>query len=150
MESINQGNQGNQMTLHTTGECSMGVKRKMTGEADQDDCNYAKNMNVGCGVTGQKDSFGKELNSNGGSIMAMEWRHAGIRMWQFPRNATPEDITAKNPNPKTWGTATADFPSTRCNIDSHFRNNSIVINIALCGDLVYGTWAKSGCKLTVV
>ena len=27
----------------------------------------------------------------------------------------------------------ADFPSTDCNIGSHFRNQSIVANIDLCG-----------------
>lgn len=39
------------------------------------------------------------------------------------------------PDPSTWGTALADFPSTECNITSHFRNQSIVANIDLCGDL---------------
>lgn len=146
MESINQGKDGNQMTLHSTGGCSMGVKRKQTGAAHDDDCNTKANSNAGCGVFGPSGSFGTALNSDGGSVMAVEWRAAGIRVWQFARNAVPADVASKKPDPAGWGTAAADFPSTSCDIGSHFRNQSIVVNIDLCGDLVYGTWDKSGCK----
>ena len=31
--------------------------------------------------------------------------------------------------------ALADFPSTECDITSHFRNQSIIVNIDLCGEL---------------
>jgi hypothetical protein len=147
MESINQGTSGNLMTLHTTGGCSMGVKRKQTGQADLENCDHSANSNAGCDVKQPDSSFGAKLNSQGGSVLAMEWRDAGIRMWQFARGAVPSDIAGKNPNPATWGTATADFPSTDCDIGSHFKNNSIIVNINLCGDLVYGSWDKSGCML---
>jgi hypothetical protein len=56
-------------------------------------------------------------------------------MWFFPRNAIPADITASTPNPSTWGQALADFPGTDCDIASHFRNQSIIANIDLCGAL---------------
>jgi hypothetical protein len=59
-------------------------------------------------------------------------------MWQFSRGSIPADIDAKTPNPSTWGTPLADFPSTECPINSHFRNQSIIIDIDLCG-----TWAGS-------
>ena len=39
------------------------------------------------------------------------------------------------PDPSGWGTALADFPSTECDIASHFRNQSIIANIDLCGQL---------------
>jgi hypothetical protein len=68
----------------------------------------------------------------------MEWRTAGIRIWFFERADIPSDITSGSPDPSTWGTATADFPSTECNIDDHFSNGKIIINIELCG-----TWAGS-------
>lgn len=70
--------------------------------------------------------------------MAMELREAGIRMWQFARNAIPTDITATTPDPSTWGEALADFPNTHCNMNKHFYNQSIVIDIDVCG-----TWAGS-------
>ncbi|KAK5993586.1 putative glycosidase C21B10.07 [Cladobotryum mycophilum] len=146
MEATNQASDGNQMTLHTTGGCAMDVKRKQTDKGLQDDCNHEKNGNAGCGVKAQDNTFGTQYNTAGGGIMAMEWRDAGIRMWQFARNAIPSDITSQKPDPTTWGTAAADFPSTDCNIGNHFRNNSIVLNIDLCGDLVYGVWGNSGCS----
>jgi len=70
--------------------------------------------------------------------MAMELRDAGIRMWQFTRSAIPSDVTAGTPDPSTWGEATADFPGTDCDIGSHFKNQSIIANIDLCG-----SWAGS-------
>ncbi|GJN75468.1 hypothetical protein PLIIFM63780_009326 [Purpureocillium lilacinum] len=146
MESVNQGTDGNQMTLHTTGGCSMGgVKRKMAGKAADGNCDHAANKNAGCGVSGDDKTFGTAVNGAGGSVMAVEWRDAGIRMWQFARDAVPQDVAGKKPDPSTWGEAAADFPSTDCNIGSHFKNNSIIVNIDLCGDLVYGSWKQSGC-----
>ncbi|KAF4120578.1 Glycosyl hydrolases family 16 [Geosmithia morbida] len=146
VESINQGTDGNQMTLHTSSDCSMDVRRKQSGSVKYKNCDQAKNDNAGCGVVDDDDSYGPALNKAGGAVMALEWRDAGIRMWQFARGSIPSDITSKNPKPDTWGTATADFPSTDCNIGNHFRNNSIVANIDLCGDLVYSSWDSSGCS----
>jgi len=145
MEAVNKADSGNQMTLHTTSDCSMGVKRKELGDALHDSCDHSKNDNAGCGVQGKDSSFGDSFNSAGGGIMAMELRSAGIRMWQFARSSIPADITSKKPNPSSWGTAAADFPSTDCNIGSHFKNQSIIANIDLCGDLVYSVYGKSGC-----
>lgn len=146
MEAVNQADEGNQMTLHTTRGCTMNVRRRQTGHAEHDDCDHARNANRGCDVSGPEDSYGEAFNGNGGGIMALEWRDAGIRMWQFARSAIPADIASRNPNPATWGTAAADFPSTNCDIGSMFRNNSIIINITLCGDWVYSVWDESGCK----
>lgn len=146
MEATNKADDGNKMTLHTTSECSMSVRRKMTGDVDQKNCDHSKNSNAGCGVTDDKESYGEALNDNGGGIMAVEWRDAGIRMWQFARDSIPSDITGKNPNPSSWGKATADFPNTDCNIGNHFRNNSIVANINLCGELAESVYGDSGCE----
>ncbi|KAK1243787.1 hypothetical protein MKX08_001925 [Trichoderma sp. CBMAI-0020] len=146
MEATNKADDGNQMTLHTSSGCSMGVTRKQADKALQDNCDSAKNGNAGCGVQGPASTFGSAYNKNGGGVMAMEWREAGIRVWQFGRGAIPSDITSQKPDPSTWGEAAADFPSTDCNVGNHFRNNSIILNIDLCGDLVYGVWDKSGCS----
>jgi len=64
----------------------------------------------------------------------MELRTAGIRVWFFPRAHVPADIlNGTAPDPSSWGTALADFPSTSCDITSHFKNQSIVADIDLCG-----------------
>lgn len=153
MEATNNGVNGNAMTLHTSKQCSMDVRRNMTGSAEKTDCNVAayNNSNAGCGVSGNKASYGEDFNKQGGGVMAVEWRAAGIRMWQFARGNIPSDITNKAPKPETWGVALSDFPSTSCDIGSHFKNNSIVANIDLCGDLLNGdkgAYATSGCPLT--
>ncbi|KAI1080657.1 glycoside hydrolase family 16 protein [Whalleya microplaca] len=145
MEAVNKATDGNQMTLHTTDNCEMDVKRKMTGDSLQTNCLNSTNSNAGCGVSGPTDSYGTTYNDASGGIMAMEWRAEGIRMWQFGRGSIPSDITAKNPDPSTWGTAAADFPNTDCDIGSHFRNQSIIVNIDLCGQYAGNVYAQSGC-----
>lgn len=104
------------------------------------------NNNAGCGVSGPPESFGNSYNNAQGGIIAMEWRNQGIRMWQFGRDAIPADITAKSPNPSSWGEAAADFPDTDCKVQSHFRNHSIIANIDLCGQYANGVYPQSGCR----
>lgn len=80
---------------------------------------------------------GHPLTHTKKKIYALELRDAGIRAWFFPRASIPADIAnpTSTPDPSTWGTALADFPSTECNIASHFQNQSIIANIDLCGEL---------------
>lgn len=148
METVNRADTGNQMTLHTEAGCTMqGHRREMTGEALQANCDAEVNSNSGCGVRGENSSYGEALNEDGGGITAVEWRSAGIRVWQFPRDDIPGDIRNNTPDPSTWGSASADFPNTGCNIDKYFRNQSIIINISLCGDWAGGSaYTESGCK----
>lgn len=139
MEATNNGTWGNSMTLHTTNDCSMSVKRKETGSVTSTNCYNGTNGNEGCGVKGSDASYGPVFNDNGGGVYATELRDAGIRVWWFTRDAIPSDITSGSPDPSTWGEATADFPSTDCDISSHFKNQSIIINIDLCGSLAAAT-----------
>ena len=65
----------------------------------------------------------------------MELRTAGIRVWFFGRDSIPTDISdGTSPDPSSWSHPLADFPSTDCSITDHFTNQSIIINIDLCGD----------------
>ena len=133
MEATNTATTGNQMTLHTTNGCSMTVKRKETGSSLTTNCYNGTDGNAGCGVKGSPATFGPVFNSNGGGVYATELRSAGIRTWFFPRSSIPSDITSGSPDPSTWGEALADFPNTDCDISSHFRNQSIIANIDICG-----------------
>lgn len=136
MESVNMGDTGNQMTLHTSKNCKIGKdrKRKQTGSALTYNCYNGTNGNSGCGVQGPSNTFGAAFNQNGGGVYAMELRSEGIRMWMFNHSSIPSDITNKQPDPSTWPTALADFPNLECDIGSHFKNQSIIANIDLCGD----------------
>ncbi len=49
-------------------------------------------------------------------------------------------------DPSSWGVPMADFPGTKCDVGSHFRNQSIVVNIDLCGVLTEALWEGSGCS----
>ena len=155
MEAVNTATVGNQMTLHTANGCSMKAKRKETGKVLTTNCYNGTDGNAGCGVRGKAATFGEEFNNNGGGVRsvlsfdsaesccgsavltddlqvyAMEWRDAGIRVWFFARNSIPSDIN--NPDPSTWSEPLADFPSTHCDIGTHFRNHSIIANIDFCG-----------------
>lgn len=151
MEAYDQGTTGNMMTLHSTGDCTMsGVTRKMTGTAAQGDCHNTTNSNTGCGVDGSTDTYGATYNTNGGGVVAVEWRDDGIRMWQFDDSTTPSDITNGTPDPSTWGTALADFPDTKCDMSSHFSNASIIANIDLCGSLGEAKYPTSTCPKNCV
>lgn len=138
MEATNNATTGNSVALHTTDSCSMDVKRKETGTSSYTNCYNGTNDNSGCGVQGVASTYGPVFNAAGGGVMAMELRSAGIRVWQFSRSSIPSDLTARSPDPSTWTTPFADFPSTDCSIDSHFKNQSIIANIDVCG-----TWAGS-------
>ena len=153
MEAVNQAATGNMMALHTTDGCEMNkIRRNMTGTATHVDCHNATDSNAGCVVTAPKHTYGEEFNRAGGGIVALEWRNEGIRAWMFGRNNVPNDITLagqeqqqKIPDPSTWGPALADFPATKCDIGAHFRNQSIIVNIDLCGALPNAVWGQSGC-----
>lgn len=148
LESTNNAADGNQMTLHTSDGCTMGVKRLMTGSSLESNCYNATNDNAGCGVQTATDTIGALYNQGQGGIMAVEWRTEGIRMWGFDRDSVPSDVTSGSPDPSSWGTASADFPNTECDIGSHFRNQSIIANIDLCGQYAGGVYAESGCPGT--
>jgi hypothetical protein len=134
MEQVNSGTSGNLMTLHSSDGCSMSVKRQETATILTDNCFNGTNNNAGCGVRNSPATFGPQYNAAGGGVLAMELRSAGIRMWQFGRSSIPLDIKNGSPDPSTWGTAAADFPSTSCDISSHFHNQSIIADIDICGD----------------
>lgn len=136
MEAVNMGDSGNHVSLHTSNGCLIGKhrKRKQTGKALTYDCWNATNWNSGCGVEGPPESFGENFNIRGGGIYALELRHEGIRVWFFDRETVPNDIVFARPDPSTWPTPLADFPGLECDIEKHFRDLKIVVNIDLCGD----------------
>ncbi|OOQ88995.1 putative endo-1,3(4)-beta-glucanase [Penicillium brasilianum] len=135
LESHNHGAHGNELSLHTTAGCDMNVERRHAGMSMDGNCDIGAAGNAGCAVIGDPSTYGVEFNTEGGGVYALELRTAGIRIWNFPRSSIPSDIHGGSPDPSTWGTPLADFPSTNCDVASHFRNLNIVANIDLCGQL---------------
>jgi hypothetical protein len=67
---------------------------------------------------------------------AMERTTKFIKVWFWSRNApdVPSDVLSGSGsiNTDAWGTPTAYFPNTQCDIDSHFTPSNIIINLTFC------------------
>jgi len=147
----------NAATLHTSAGCTMPAGRDQTGAAQQNDCNVAVNGNAGCGVKmPTPNSYGPTFNSNGGGWFAVERTNSFIKVWFWPRNGAsiPSDVRSgtSTVNTGNWGTPTAFFPNTQCDLTSHFQENNIIINLTFCGDWAGNSnvYASSGCPSTCV
>ena len=69
----------------------------------------------------------------------MEWTSDHINTWFWPRGSEPSDLS-DSPDPAEWGTPTASFnggeKAATCEIDSHFRDQSIIFDTTFCGQLL--------------
>ncbi|KIM85960.1 glycoside hydrolase family 16 protein [Piloderma croceum F 1598] len=141
----------NQVSIHTSGGCTMPSSRSMTGTAGSNNCEGI----TGCGVILQEqNSFGPAFNDAGGGWYAMERTNNFINVWFWARNggSVPADVKYSGSNIDTgnWGTPSANFPNTDCNLATHFGANYVVINIDLCGTWAGNqtVYAASGCPST--
>ena len=82
------------------------------------------------------DSYGPTFNESGGGWYAMERSDAGVKVWFWPRDSesVPHEVRhgALLVDTGCWGTPVADFPSTDCDMESHFGPHNIVINLTFC------------------
>ncbi|TFK24816.1 glycoside hydrolase family 16 protein [Coprinopsis marcescibilis] len=146
----------NAATLHTSAGCTMPSSgRPQTGTAGQLNCDAAVNGNTGCGVRfPSANSFGPSFNSIGGGWFAMERSNSFIKVWFWPRNSGSVPSNVRNGgqtvNTDGWGTPTAFFPNTQCDLGRYFKAHNIIINLTLCGDWAGGVYGQSGCPSSCV
>jgi hypothetical protein len=117
------------MTLHTGGNCSFDPPVKAeSGTSNNNNFDCQLNNPVGCSVEAPIGSYGSSLNDQGGGVFAMEWTSTYIKIYFFPRNGIPADIISGRPDPRFWGSPSADFDSQygNCNIDANFPPQTIV------------------------
>lgn len=135
----------NWMTLHTSAGCTVSTQTQK-GSLTSKQCDGSQNQNMGCVVQGSgTGTYGSGFNGGGGGVYATEWTKDYIKIWQFPRSGIPSDIQSGKPNPANWGTPQAFFKGgSNCNIDSHFKSMSLVLNIDFCGDWAGNTWSSDG------
>ncbi|KAL0960413.1 hypothetical protein HGRIS_005455 [Hohenbuehelia grisea] len=145
----------NRAVLHTTPNCTMPEKRLMAGATLQNDCDWSVNWNAGCGVSApDAKSYGKAFNKNGGGWYAIERTDEHFKDWFWPRDdsCVPADVKvgAGAVTPEEWGLPFAYFPNTQCDLEKHFQENNIIINLTLCGDWAgqRDVYASSGCPAT--
>jgi hypothetical protein len=52
----------------------------------------------------------------------------------FSRNDVPQDVKDRKPNPSSWPAPAAFFPTKDCDVNKHFYDHALTLNIALCGE----------------
>ncbi|KAK4055351.1 hypothetical protein OIO90_003189 [Microbotryomycetes sp. JL221] len=131
----------NQMALHTRSGCTVATSTtSQTGNLTYGNCDANVNSNSGCTVVDPNtNSYGAAFAQAGGGLWATELADTGISIWFFSRNDVPSDLdVATNssavPNPSSWGTPTAFYPSSSCDIQEFFQPQQLTFTITLCGD----------------
>lgn len=137
----------NQMALHTLPGCfhttppdqlgtsaGTGNNGMNGGGQNASDCSTAS----GCVVTETKNaSYGSAFAENGGGVWATQFDVSGIFMWYWPRAQLPPSVQSATPTSSMdlsdWGSPSASFPSTSCNMSQFFSAQQLVLDITLCG-----------------
>lgn len=131
----------NRQTLHTTynttvGNCTYNTTSAlglndfdMTNYIYSQTCDIHASQNVGCSSWDYEGPYG----SDSGGMYAMEWTSEYIKMWTWHSQQVPPDVTQGQPDPSTWGKPGLLVGGSLCDIDRAFKNQSIMINIDLCG-----------------
>lgn len=126
-----------QMTLHAIGGCSQAAGVTQLGKTVGTDCSAGQNSSQGCTVQEtQANSYGEGFNDNGGGVWGAQFDESGVFIWFWGRNSIPADVSSggNTVDPSTWGTPSASWPSSSCNISEFFKPQQMVIDITLCGD----------------
>lgn len=162
LENVNDAT-NNKYTLHSTSgiKTSNYTGRAQTGRLDTANCDVNapdQPKNTGCSISDAPsvNSYGNIFNDNGGGIYATLIDSDGVRIWFFPRDKVPSDITNGTPNPPSrsmlgpgadsvWPLPNARFDGPANNFDAHFRDMQIIFNTAFCGEWAGAVWNQSDC-----
>lgn len=137
IEGVNE-QQNDLSTLHTNNGCDQKAvaTNQFTGHRGQfTNCDVVPTGNSGCGISSDKNIYGAAFNAMGGGLYVTEWdpsRH--IKLWFFPHNQVPADLTRDNPDPDTWPTPYAYFHLGSDCPASHFSQHKIIFDLTFCGD----------------
>lgn len=139
----------NQVTLHSGAGCILEKTTNALSNLLGTTCESSNGNNAGCAWQQKgNNTFGHLFNMQAGGVYAHTLESDGIAVYFFDRDNIPADITAQKPDPSTWGTPTALFPNTQCDIMSHFLAQNLIFDITLCGDWAGPAYEGSGCPGT--
>ncbi|CDO77470.1 Glycoside Hydrolase Family 16 protein [Trametes cinnabarina] len=125
------------MALHTAPGCTQPSDAMQLGKTIGTDCSAGPNSATGCAVAEtQSNSFGNDFASAGGGVWATQFDVSGVYIWFWTRKAVPDSVTNVKDTIDTssWGTPSAAWPSSSCDITKSFDAQQLVIDITLCGD----------------
>lgn len=63
----------------------------------------------------------------------MEWTDESIKFFSWRHGAVPPDVDSNEPNPQLWGPPSVLVANELCNINNHFKDQRLVLNINFCG-----------------
>ncbi|PCH43204.1 glycoside hydrolase family 16 protein [Wolfiporia cocos MD-104 SS10] len=132
VEGIN-GMTANQMALHSENGCSASSSATASGSIGTTNCSEA----AGCTYTETKaNSYGAGFAAAGGGVWATLFASTGIEIWFWSRSDIPSSISNATTSISTddWGTPSASYPASSCDIETYFKPQQIVLDITLCGD----------------
>ncbi|EGX96811.1 endo-1,3(4)-beta-glucanase, putative [Cordyceps militaris CM01] len=128
----------NAMTLHTgdskeVGNCTI-CQENMVNPVVTTNCDVTfqdehQSPNQACQTLEQGGQWG----SQSGGVYAMEWTSGFVRLWSWSREETPADVKCRQPKPQLWGKPLFWAGGSSCDMDSHLRDQKLVLNIDFCG-----------------
>lgn len=135
----------NQQTLHTGAGCSEATESTslFSGYWANSNCNVYETGNSGCGIVGNKDSYGIPFNNHQGGVYAMEWTNSRIQIFFFPRGSIPANVYASNPDPSSWGKPVGYWTLGSNCPPSHFNAHQIIFDTTFCGDWAGATFSSA-------
>ncbi|KAI9058710.1 glycoside hydrolase family 16 protein [Trametes sanguinea] len=136
----------NQMALHTQNGCTQPSSVTQSGTTGNTNCS----TDAGCTVAEkQSNSFGESFASAGGGVWAAQFDSSGIFIWFWTRDSVPSSVTnaGDSIDPSSWGTPSAAYPSSSCNISEFFTPQQLVLDITLCGNWAgeASVYSSTGC-----
>ncbi|PHH75745.1 hypothetical protein CDD80_2083 [Ophiocordyceps camponoti-rufipedis] len=88
--------------------------------------------------TSEKGCYGADrralIGHETGAIFALEWTKAFIKIYRWIPGQEPADINTDTPIPSSWGPPLVSLLATDCDLDAHFANQRIVLNLDFCGE----------------
>ncbi|GAA5894169.1 uncharacterized protein JCM6883_003740 [Sporobolomyces salmoneus] len=124
----------NQMTLHTSANCTRNAAAPMTGVGGGTNC-YAYGGTSGCTVYDyDPTSYGAGFNAAGGGVFAVQIAETGISIWRWKRSSIPSDIQNGAPRPRGWGTPVAQWDGSTCDTRTFFKWQMLTFDTTTCGE----------------
>lgn len=72
----------------------------MMATAQKNQCDVYASDSQGCGIrSASKSSYGPNFNKKKGGVFALLWAKEGIKIYQWPRNKIPADVSLSFPLP---------------------------------------------------